>query len=826
MRPPHYFIHGNLVFGTGPEDPWAAYRLSGDSYPGLSLGRKVELKERLESFAYTIETDFQLIRVSREWSAEGYVERAMTTLSARTGHRREFAAYLDSHRAELAERNVVRPDTFLFVRLAGPASGGALGSRLNEIGRQIGRTFGISDARGISRSQLGELRRAEERCWDRVYSYVPCERALSGEVSSLIKGGYARGLGQLQVDPNWKPQAIWIDEDDGEDGEEGSGAVFEPYTHDLMRLHESRVEISGRALQVHSELGVSHQALLVVGALPEHASFPGPDIELLFTPLEAGFPVDISYSADFISNKAAQKLAQKRMVDADQAAIEESYGTHGASEKAKDKMGDARELQHRLGGSDRPPLLRSAITLAVGAPSEEQLEERIERLRSEFGRIELHCPLGEQHRLFVGMMPAQRFPVADYKAHLLPEQFGAFVPTAIAHAGSEIGPYLGSTLTGSRQPIQFDLAEACRSSRPPTVLLTGSLGSGKTMAMETLLYQAFLQGSWPIVDIDPKGDHALNRLPGVAGHIEEIELGPDERYRGLLDPMRIGTDDQRGDLTNNFLTTVLPDVSPGWRTEIRQAISAVDAAGGRTTSEVIDELEKPSANEDAQNAGRALRIHLDTGLAKLGYGAPGQEVPDVGRAQIISMRIRSLNLPDAGIPRDQYQEDERVGAAVLRLVAAYALRLCAADTNTHSVLSLDEAWALLNDSQGKAVISQFSRMGRSMNITPLLASQILGDAESLKPLVGAYLAFGVETEAEAEGALDLLRLDSDDTELQEQLMRYRLGRCYLRDFEGRAVPMRVDPGPLLLEALNTTPQRQLEEAPEASTEDADADAAI
>ena len=47
-------------------------------------------------------------------------------------------------------------------------------------------------------------------------------------------------------------------------------------------------------------------------------------------------------------------------------------------------------------------------------------------------------------------------------------------------------------------------------------------------------------------------------------------------------------------------------------------------------------------------------------------------------------------------------------------------------------------------------MDRLSRMGRSMNITPILASQIVGDAGELEPLVGSYFAFGVETEAEAE----------------------------------------------------------------------------
>jgi hypothetical protein len=794
LRPPHYFLHGNLVWRS-PDDVWAGYRLEGQSYPGLSLNRKVELKERIEAFAYAIETDFQLIRSAREWSADRYAERALTTLDPRRGHPQAFRAYLEEHRRRLESRRVVRPELFAFVRLGRPAHA-AGAPRVAELWRELQGALGMRDARAISQKRLAELRRAEERAFDRVFDHLPCERARSGEVAALVRSAYTRGVGEPHVDPHWRAQAIWVDTEDG--------GAFEPYEHDLMRLHESRVQIEPRALRVDSDAGTAHQALLVCGALPDEAAFPGTDVELLFAPLECGFPVDAVYTAEWIPNRAAQKLAQKRMVDADQQAKEEAFGEHGPTVGTTDRSYAARELQARLGASDRPPFLRSAITLALGAGDSDELEERVDRLRSEFGRVELHRPLGEQHRLFVGAMPAQPFAVRDYLAHLLPEQLGAMVPTAISHAGSEIGPYLGYGLTGSRAPVQLDLAEASRTDRPPTILLTGSLGSGKTIALETLLYQAYLQGSAPIVDIDPKGDHRLERLPGIADRLEAIELGPDERYRGLLDPMRVGTAETRQELAYGFLVGILPDPVPAeWRTKIRRAIAAADTAGGGTTGQVLDELR--AIDPVGADCAEALEVHLEAGLAKLGFGRPGQALPEVGGAQVVSLRIRNLVTVKPDVRRSELQEDERVSQAVLRLVAAYALRLCAADTHAHSVLALDEAWALLLDAQGQALLDRLSRMGRSMNITPLLASQIVGDAEALEPLVGTYLAFGVETESEAERSLELLRLDPDDEALRQRLISFRAGRCYLRDVAGRAIPMRVDPGEELLAALGTTP---------------------
>ncbi len=62
MRAPHYFFWGNLVLRS-PSEAWAVYELEGQSYPGLSEQRKIEVGERLEALSYSIAADFQILRV-------------------------------------------------------------------------------------------------------------------------------------------------------------------------------------------------------------------------------------------------------------------------------------------------------------------------------------------------------------------------------------------------------------------------------------------------------------------------------------------------------------------------------------------------------------------------------------------------------------------------------------------------------------------------------------------------------------------------------------------------------------------------------------------
>lgn len=801
MRAPHHFLTANLILRT-PTDAWAIYELEGQSYPGLPDAQKVEVGERLEALAYVLETDFQILRISRAFDAVAYERAALQTLDPRHGRAEPFARHLAEHRELLTDRGATRTEIYLAVRLE-PHPGGALAPLAGDLAaawRALAERLGLEDGAAVTKARLEALHAAEAAVHERLLAYLDARRIGPRRVAGLIRRAYTRGLGEPDTDETFAPQALAILDEGGEER-------FRPYAHDLLRLHESRLTVGLRSLTVDSEHGRAHQAHLVLGAMPEEAAVPGPSAELMFAPLELGFPVDATLSVSHLPNREARRLLSRRKLDAEQIAREEEAGATGVSVEAGDRPALAHELEGVLGGGDRPPLLRTALTLSLAAPEEHVLEERVERLRESYGRVQLHRPAGEQHRLFTATLPASEFPLTEYREHLLPDQLGAMVPHAVSQVGSRAGPYIGHTLTGSRNPVCFDLAEASQTSRPPTCLLAGSLGSGKTILAELLLWQAFLQGSGPIVDIDPKGDHRLDQLPGVAEVTETIELSGSGRHRGLLDPLRVGAEETREDLAYSFLTEILPGpVPPVWQTRLRTAISEAVAAGARNCGEVVRRL-SGSGDPDAVEAARAIEIHGRGGLAKLGLGTGSEPAPDSATAEVVALRIAGLTLPLAGTARAELLEEERIGLAVLRLLAAYALRLCASDPRRHSVLAMDEAWALLADSQGRALLERISRLGRSQNLTPILATQMLGDAAELEPLVGAFFAFGVETDEEGRRALGLLRLDPDDEAARRRLIGHRAGRCHMRDFSGQVAAIQVEPPAWMLERLDTTPKR-------------------
>jgi hypothetical protein len=797
VRQPISFIYRNIVFGAGPDDAWGVYRLPTRSYAGLTVNAKAEMLSVLASFAYSLERDFSLLRVARPWSVDHYLTSVERTVDSRHARSRELADYLERQRIGLAARESHTPDVYVSVRLSG-GSGAWRMSALPGLA-ELRRAVGLGDARAISGRRLDALLAEEAKAYNRILDYLECEPAATHELQWLIRRAFCRGVDDPLIDENFLPQALVIDADDDE-------VHYRPLEADVLRLVDAPINIGPRGLRIEGERHESHQAFLCVGALPDVVAFPGRSAELLFAPLESlDFPVDAAFCARHVPNSDAVRLVRRRLMDADNIYQEETHGYHGPSVSAAERPKAVRDLEEYLAGGDRPPLLRGSLSLCVSAGDAELLEDRVERLRREFGAIKLHRPLGGQLQIFVSHLPGQRSAVPDYDDYFTLEQFGAMVPIATHAVGAEIGAYIGHTLSGARQPVLFDPTEASRTSRAPATLLAGTLGSGKTLCMELIMYQAFLAGS-TICDIDPKGDHALDRLPGVAEQMEVIELSPDERYRGMLDPLRIGPADTREDLASNFLLSILPEpTAPAWQTEIRLAVQAVAARGGRSCGEVVDELQRGSA--DAVDAARALGIHASSGLARLGFARPGTDTLDAGVRPVVSLRIRNLTLPLPGTPRAELREDERIGRAILHLLAVYALRLTSEDRRRHSVLGFDEAWVLLSDNAGRALVDRISRLGRAQNVTPLLATQVLGDVDQLDGLIGAAFCFGVDSEREAQAALRLLRLDEDDDALAQRMLSFRRGRCFMRDFEGRVSPVQIDlVDPELLRALDTTPQ--------------------
>lgn len=837
MRPPIACVYGHCVFADSLDDAWAAFAVTPTSYRWLSPdAKRTRLLEWLGALE-AVEADLQIVRVSRRWPLARYIReldltpteptpniapaepapnltptgRAPGAASTRAHANR---AYLTEHERRLREVGTAQASVFLLVSLRDPERDvAAYVSRAAEHGprewlSQLARALSPHDRRLLKASELERARVRADQAHARLADYLPVRPARGVELQWLIRRAFCRGLGEPQIDGLHEPRALAF--------ERNGEALLAPLEGDVLRWMDCRVQQHGRCLCVESELGPSWQAQLVLGALPERAAFPGSRVELMFAPVESlPFAVDLSLNARYLPNGLALRIARRRVQDADQIVRAESDGDQGVSDLGYERTQQARDLLAYLQASSRPPLLRATLAIAVGASDRQELEERVEMVRRAYGEIHLHRPVGDQLRLFIQHLPGQRTRVAGYDDTLTPEQVAAMMPAATHAVGSRRGYYLGHTLSGSRQPVRFDLREGSDGDRNTTILSVGALGSGKTTLDQKLKYEGFLQGA-RVIDCDPKGDHRFHLLDEVAPHAEVIALRPDPALRGMLDPLRVAPDHLRQDAAVSFLRDLLPErAEPAWETAVVGAVDRVlrraAAPGTATCGEVVRAL--CEGDEAERRVGAALAVYARSGLTQLGFAQAGAPLAPVGHSQVTYLPIRDLPGPEPGMVRSEYSQAERIGAQVVRLIAMFALHLLGAERGRLKIFSFDEGWRLLGDPVGRTLLASLQRMGRSELAVPIISTQLVGDAligqrESLENLIGATFVFGMRSEAEAARALALLGLDPEDRHLRQSLLELEAGRCLLRDHYGRVEAIQVElVAPALLRAFSTTPPR-------------------
>jgi hypothetical protein len=806
VRAPLAFVYGNLCFGAGEREAWALFVVRPHAFDGLTGPGKREAFGRLVAGIEATQADLQLLRLSLPFDPQRYADELDDDHG--TGHEQAHRRYLDEQRTELSTQAGRSAWVAIAVRLVAPEHdvGAYAAAALERSPRRwlegLGRALAWQPPRVLSVARLESLRFRADEAHARLAAYLNVRPARTVEVQWLVRRAFCRGLGEPVVDGLHEPQAL-VFERNGE-------ALLAPLEADVLRWMDGCVEHHGRWLRIDSELGTSWQAQLVVGALPEQAEFPSRRLALLSAiPDSLPFAVDLTLNARYLPNDLAVRLVHRRVQDADQILHAEGEGDQGVSDQGYARTQAARDLLAYLQSASRPPLLRSSLAVAVAARDPEELERRVAACRRAFGEIALHRPLGDQLDLFCQHLPGQPSRARGYDDTLTVEQVAAMMPTAGRPVGTTTGFYLGHTLTGSRSPVRFDLREGSRADRPTTVLSVGSLGAGKTILTQALLYHAFLAGA-RIVDTDPKGDHRFHRLDEVAPHVQTITLRPDPDLRGLLDPLRIAPEHLRHDAAVSFLSDLLPArCDAAWLTAI---VRAVDAVAQRSDAPTCGEVIRALGDGDAvdEQVSQTLAVYARTGLTQLGFAAADGRLPALGREQVTYIALRDLPAPEPGTARSEYSQAERVAEQIVRLLALLAMHLMASERDRLKVFAFDEGWRLLHDPAGRLLLAGLQRMGRSELAVPIIGTQLVTDTfddrQTLDNLIGATFAFAVRSDTEARRALGLLGLDSDDEQLRRTLLELRPGQCLMRDHHGRVEAVQIDlAAPRLLRALSTRP---------------------
>ena len=798
MSFPLRYVYRNILLGRGDERA-AFYWLPTISYAHLSDAAKRDEVGRLAQFAYSVRSDFALWRVSRLFPVESYTDDAVELLDARHQSEEAWEEWLDGHTEHLRRLRPHSPEVFVAISLRTGAESGAvkgLGQQFDRVRRRAEDLLGVSRPQPVGDRELSALAEAELEVYNRLReSYPDAERTDERDIQWLLRRLAYRGTEEPEMDAFWQPDAIMVN------GNGNDRVVFEPLESNVVQQADVAITAERRHLIVDGEATSTLQTVLAVGALP-HTEFPTPtgDAELLFTPLEQlDFPVDAAVHARWLSNGEALSMVRKGVLDVENKFAEQMESQTGPGWLDETDRELARELEAYLQSEGHPPMLLVRMSLALAAPDEKELRRRITALREKFGQISLYQPAGLQMRLWELHVPQPPRPEkTDYVEPMTIERFGALMPLGGHGAGSVNGAYIGYTTGGGRRPVRWNPLEASRELHAsPAILLAGRPGSGKTVAAQLLGLTAAMRGSL-VVDIDPKPDHNLTEIPELRDRSRLLELTADERYAGVLDPMRIVAPDWRVDTATSYYLEMLREKEPGWESAIEAAVHAVNDAPDPSSIKVIDALRGSGYEDCAEALERVSR----SGLGRLGFG-DGEFARTV--SEVTSIRIPGLILPAEGQAQDTYSYAQRRSVATIGLLADFALYLISRDPSRHKIVLFDEAWFLLASPQGRNLLNRLMRLGRAQNATVIVATQRLGDLGELTDLIGTYFIFGQHSDEEARRGLTLLGLDPGNEADVAKIRQYERGLGLMKDLRGRVAEIQIDVAfPEVMETLDTS----------------------
>lgn len=783
-------VSGNLILAR--ESVWACFRVRCYSYRAETIKRRGTLARALIAYAKNSEADFQILRVSTRFDVDYYVDELRKS-EPRNEHLALWRKYLEEQREMLGGIVSWTPSVYICVKLSEPERDfrGKTARLFEQTKGEIAESFLTRLRRSVpaydylhSQETANRARIAEQR----LRGCLDAWPAKASEVQWLIRRAYCRG----SVEPHAAP-------------EEATGILHEEPERTVKRwFGENGIAHHQRYLQSIGEHGNSFQAGLCLGEMG-HAQAFSREVELMFTALEEyPWPIDAALNVRYVPNDMALRRTSRQVARTRNALADEEMGVHGARMEGHRRVDLSEELHDRLTEFGEP-IIEGTLSFMVSAESLDELNRRVRAMREGFP-WPLYRPFGDQLRVWRQHLPGQPSQVRGYERPFTIEQVGAMVPHGTHEAGSRSGRslYIARTIHGSH-PVFMNLREGSGQNKAPTIALLGTLGGGKTMFLQLLLWHAFLQGA-RIVDVDPKGDHLFHTLPEVQRHAQSIYLGAGEQYAGMLDPLRVAPTGERHDAAATFLIDVLPQhVGAKVEAAISGAISRVlNAHGDRSCCvAVIEELAKGSREEE-QDAAHMLKNYCEAGIAQLGFANLDTPLPTSSNSQIVYLNVRALKRSGHETVRSEMSQSQRHGRAVLQLVALYAMRILGEERNRLKVLAFDEASFLTEDALGHQLLDTLTRWARSELAVPILSSQLLGDVADKDNLIGWWFNFAMKSRDHALRALEAMEMDSEG-QLADALMNYENGQALVRDLHGRCEEIQVDLGPRLLRQLSTTP---------------------
>lgn len=571
--------------------------------------------------------------------------------------------------------------------------------------------------------------------------------------------------------------------------------------YDILRLTRCLTEEHQKYVKLTREKEESYAAYLTIDAVVGELEFPSS--ELFYYQQEMfDFPVDVSMNVEIVENKKALGIVRNKKKEL-QDQQEHAYKNDTDAEDAVENgIYDSEELENELVAT-KDCLYKLSYVVRVAAKNLEQLEERVDAVKDFYSdsNIRLVRPFGDMLGLSWEFLPGSKRYINDYVQYVTADFLAGLGFGASQMLGDDYGIYIGwNRATGKYVYMNPALAAQGVKGTATNALakaLLGSLGGGKSMLENLLLYHVALRGGRVLI-IDPKSErgHWAEELPEFGDEINIVNLTSEEKNRGMLDPFAImkRTKDAESLAMDilTYLTGITINDSDKFP-ELREAVRRVARREKKGLAFVVEELYQ-AGNPVADNLARHIDGFCDYDFAQLLFSDGEVEQTINLDKQMNIIQVQDLVLPDVNTLPADYSSTERLSVAMLIAISSFALDFIYSDRSNFKNVALDEAWSILSVAQGKALAGKSVRAGRSMNAAVDIVTQNADDVgdEKMKNNIGAKFAFRSTDDVEIRKTLRFFGLDEDDENNHNTLKGLDNGECLYQDINGRIGVLCVD----------------------------------
>lgn len=380
---------------------------------------------------------------------------------------------------------------------------------------------------------------------------------------------------------------------------------------------------------------------------------------------------------------------------------------------------------------------------------------------------------------------------------------------------------IGETATGLPTPVFYDPHYAIRINRPPVTLVTGSPGSGKTVASLLLTSHCALLNKITFI-LDPKGDFLALKLLEDAGFVENIHIWSifesmetgevKESNVGMLDPTRL-TDDpnENASLTLETISTLAKSLSINQRNALIPIIQDVVESPSPSMNAIRMTLAR-SQDAEISTLSHELSMALSMPAGKL-LSATNKTVARLKLDEgVVVASLMGLSLPASNKREESYLEKERLSVAIIRLLTHLVLNVMKkVPKQVNKVLVIDEAWAVFNNESGRNLIDEVSLLGRSLNMAVILATQspahVQGEegGANLDTTISTRFAFRNTSDTDNKITTQAMDLPKDSG-YEGIFKKLNNGQCLMKDSQDQFAFIDILLPEGWLEIFNTTPE--------------------